>query len=118
MPIKVRGDVVGVLDTYKPAEAGEWTDEEITLLETIADQLGMALESGRLYQDAQRRAVRERLTREITDQMRRAAGVEGIVQTAVNQLFDVLGASRTFVRLGSAPSAEEDRDAGQDESPY
>lgn len=109
VPIKVRGDAIGVLDTYKPAEAGEWTFEEITLLEALADQLGMALESGRLYQEAERRAVRERLTREITDKMRRATGVEGIVQTAVDELFSVLGASRTFVRLGNT---EEDGNAG------
>jgi GAF domain-containing protein len=115
VPIKVRGDVVGVLDTYKPAEAGKWTSEEITLLEALADQLGLALESGRLYEDAQRRAIRERLTREITDKMRRASGVEGIVQTAVDELFSVLGASRTFVRLGEAPSTQEDGTAGHDE---
>jgi len=114
VPIKVRGDVVGVLDTYKPAEAGKWTSEEITLLEALADQLGLALESGRLYEDAQRRAIRERLTREITDKMRRASGVEGIVQTAVDELFSVLGASRTFVRLGEAPSTQEDGTAGHD----
>jgi GAF domain-containing protein/HAMP domain-containing protein len=115
VPIKVRGDVIGVLDTYKPAEAGKWTSEEITLLEALADQLGLALESGRLYEDAQRRAIRERLTREITDKMRRASGVEGIVQTAVDELFSVLGASRTFVRLGEAPSTQEEGTADHDE---
>jgi GAF domain-containing protein/HAMP domain-containing protein len=115
VPIKVRGDVIGVLDTYKPAEAGKWTSEEVALLEALADQLGLALESGRLYEDAQRRAIRERLTREITDKMRRASGVEGIVQTAVDELFSVLGASRTFVRLGEAPSTQEDGTAGRDE---
>ena len=85
------------------------------MLEALADQLGLALESGRLYEDAQRRAIRERLTREITDKMRRASGVEGIVQTAVDELFSVLGASRTFVRLGEAPSTQEEGTAGHDE---
>lgn len=103
VPIKVHGNVIGVLDTYKPSNAGEWTPEEVALLETLADQLGMALESARLYQDTQRRAAREQLTREITDKMRRATGVEDIVQTAVDELCKVLGTSRTFVRLGVAP---------------
>jgi GAF domain-containing protein/HAMP domain-containing protein len=103
VPIRVRGDVIGVLDTYKPADAGEWTAEEVALLETLAEQLGLALDSARLYQDTQRRAAREQLTREITDRMRRATDVEDIVQTAVDELSRVLGTSRTFVRLGVAP---------------
>jgi sensor domain CHASE-containing protein/GAF domain-containing protein len=104
VPVKVRGQVIGVIHVHKPSDAGEWTPEQITLLETLADQLGVALESARLYQDAQRRATRERLTREITDKMRRATDVEGIVQTAVDELFSVLGTSRTFVRLGARAS--------------
>ncbi len=111
VPIKVRGDVVGVLDTYKPGGADEWTSEEIALLETLADQLGTALESARLYEDAQRRATRERLVAEITDRMRRAADVEGIVQAAVDELFSVLGTSRAFVRL-TPPSPVQDSETG------
>jgi GAF domain-containing protein len=91
--------VIGVLDTYKPVADGEWTVEEISLLETLADRLGEALDSARLYQDTQRRASRERLTSEIADTMRRATGVEDIIRTAVDELFDTLGTSRAFVRL-------------------
>lgn len=107
VPIKVRDDVIGVLDTYKPAEAGEWTFDEISLLETLADQLGEALEGARLYQDTQRRAAREQLTREITDKMRRATSVEGIVQAAVDELFSIMNTSRTFVRLETTSSAQD-----------
>jgi GAF domain-containing protein len=110
VPIKVRGNVIGVLDTYKSTKDGVWTSEEIALLETLAEQLGVALESGRLYHEAQRRAARERLTREITEKMRRAADVESIVQTAVDELFSVLGTSRAFVRLGAIPPAEDNAD--------
>ena len=115
IPIKVRGQVIGVLDAHKPAGADKWTAEEITLLEALTAQLGVALENARLHQDTQRRATRERLTREITDKMRRARGVEGIAQTAVDELFDALGASRTFVRLGAPPAEPEDGNAGHKE---
>jgi len=107
IPIKVRGQVIGVIDARKPEGEGEWTMEQIVLLETLTEQLGVALESARLYQDAQRRAARERLTREITDKMRRANDVEGIVQTVVDELFGALGTSRAFVRLGVAPPARD-----------
>jgi GAF domain-containing protein len=113
IPIKVRGQVVGVLDTCKPEEANRWTAEEITTLEQITEQLGAALESARLYENVQRSAARERLTREITDQMRRATSVDGIVQTAVDSLFNVLGTSRAFARLEAAPPATDHEEDGQ-----
>jgi GAF domain-containing protein/HAMP domain-containing protein len=113
IPIKVRGQVVGVLDTCKPDKSNRWTAQEITTLEQIAEQLGAALESARLYENVQRSAARERLTREITDQMRRATSVDGIVQTAVDSLFNVLGTSRAFARLEAAPPAADHEKDGQ-----
>ncbi len=106
VPIKVRGEVIGVLDTYKRADAGKWTTDEIALLEALAGQLGIAVEGARLYEEAQRRAMREQLTREITDTMRRATDVEAIIQTAVDELFEILGTSRAFVHLGASPPAQ------------
>jgi GAF domain-containing protein/HAMP domain-containing protein len=107
VPLKVRGQVVGVLSFEKDEAGGVlWTSEEIGLLETLVDQLGQALESARLYQDTQRRAARERLTREITDELRRATSAESIVQTAVDSLFRVLGTSLAFGRLEAAPPAQ------------
>ena len=86
VPIRVRGRVIGVIDTYKPAEAGEWTAEEIALLERIAEELDPALESARLYQDTQRRAARERAIRHVTDQMRRSVEIEAILESTVVEL--------------------------------
>jgi GAF domain-containing protein/HAMP domain-containing protein len=114
VPIKVRDDVIGMLSTHKPAEAGEWTTDEIALLEALTEQLGLALEGARLYQEAQQSAARERLTREITDQMRRATNVEDVVRTAVDELFGMLGTSRAFVRLGVTQPAQGSDGDGND----
>lgn len=101
VPIKVRGQVVGVLDTYKPAQAGDWTADEVALLEAIAAQLDSALESARLYQETQRRALREQAIRQVTERMRRAVDVEMILHNTVAELARVLGAPRAYVRLGT-----------------
>ncbi len=101
VPIRVRGQIVGVLDTYKPAQAGDWTADEVALLEAIAAQLDSALESARLYQETQRRALREQAIRQVTDRMRRAVDVEMILHNTVAELARVLGAPRAYVRLGT-----------------
>jgi GAF domain-containing protein/HAMP domain-containing protein len=101
VPIKVRGQVIGVLETYKPAESGGWSKEEIALLETIADQLDPALEGARLYQETQRRAAREQAIRHVTEEMRRTVDVETILQDTVARLAQAMGAPRAYVRLGT-----------------
>ncbi|MEA3308804.1 MAG: GAF domain-containing protein [Chloroflexota bacterium] len=105
LPITVRGQKIGALEVFKSTEEQFWAVDERALLENLASQLGAALESARLYEDSQRGAARERLTAEITDKMRRAAGIEDIVQTAVDELYQALGTSRAFVRLGNLPAA-------------
>ena len=102
IPIRVRGQVIGVLDTYKPASAGAWSPEEVALLERIIEELDPALESARLYRDTQSRAARERAIRHVTEEMRRAVDVEAILQSTVVELAKVLGAPRAYVRLGTA----------------
>jgi GAF domain-containing protein len=125
IPIKVRGEVVGVLDTYKPAEAGDWTTEELALLEDVVEQLDVALESARLHQDAQRQATREQTIRRVTEQMRRRRDVESILQSTLAELTRALGVPRAYVRLGTedelsaarAKSSNRERDqAGHSET--
>jgi GAF domain-containing protein len=102
VPLKIRDRVAGVIRLRKPGDAGQWTDEEIALVETLTEQLGVALESARLYQDTQRRATRERLTREITDHIRSAITVEDAIQRAIQELGRALGTSEMIARVGTA----------------
>lgn len=105
VPIKVRGQVIGVIDAQKPEEGGTWSAEEVSTLETLAEQLGVALEGARLFQDARRHAAHEQAVRHITEQMRRALEVESILQATVSEVGQALGVPRSYVRLGmgSAP---------------
>lgn len=94
IPIKIRGNVIGVLDASKPGEAEGWSPEEVNLLENIIEQLEVALESARLYSDTQRRAARERLVTEITTKIRSTTDPKIMLQTAVGELKEVLKANR------------------------
>jgi GAF domain-containing protein len=106
VPLKMRGQVVGVLDAYKPAGIGEWTEDEIALFQGLVDQLGLALESARLYQDAQRRALEDRLVGEITARLRATMDVDAVLQTAVREVGSALGIERVELRLRSPQSGD------------
>jgi GAF domain-containing protein/HAMP domain-containing protein len=101
IPISVRGKTIGVLDIHKSGEAGEWTPEEMSLVERVSDQLGVALESARLYQDTQRRAAREQLTGEVTARMRETLDVETVLKTAADEMYQALGLDEIVIRLAT-----------------
>jgi GAF domain-containing protein/HAMP domain-containing protein len=100
VPISVRGKVTGVLNICKSGEAAGWTPEEMALAERVSDQLGLALESARLYQDTQRRAAREQLTGEVTARMRETLDMDTVLQTAIREFGDALGIAEVEVRMG------------------
>jgi GAF domain-containing protein len=114
-PIKARGQVIGVIGARKPEDAGAWTQDEIALLETLAEQLSVALESARLYQDTQRRAVRERLTGEVTARMRETFDVETVLKTAAQEVRQALGLPEVVVRLAPKPTIQAGNRAEQSE---
>ena len=110
IPVKVRGQVIGVIDASKPVTGEAWAAEEIALMQTLAEQLGMALESARLYQDTQRRAARERLIGEVTSHMRESLDIERVLQAAVRQFGQTLGADEVKIRLtvdNQRPAADD-----------
>lgn len=107
IPLRVRGQVIGVLDAYKPAGTSEWTEGEVSLFRALVDQLGMALESARLYQDAQRRALEDRLVGDITARLRATLDVDAVLQTAVREMGSALAIDKVELRLRSPQSGDE-----------
>jgi len=84
-----------------------FTEDELRIYRSVGDQAAIVLRSLRLYQDAESRARREQLIRQITNRMRVHADVDSILSTAVRELGQALGVSRAFIRLVSeVPESE------------
>ena len=113
IPLKVREQVIGVLDARKPAGMGDWTDDEVMLLQTLVDQLATALDSARLYRDTQLRSAEDRLVAEITARMRETLDVDVVLQTAVREMGKALGLPKVEVRLGHGLSTQVHPQDGQ-----
>jgi GAF domain-containing protein len=108
LPIRVRGQVLGTIHARKADTAGAWNPEESALLETLTDQLSIALDNARLYQDTQRRAARDRMVAEISNKMRRAVDMDTLIQTAVREITNAIKVPEAFIQLG-APPVEQDQ---------
>jgi GAF domain-containing protein len=97
VPIKLRGQTIGVLDVRSKKGAREWTQDEITLLEAAAERAALALENARLVESAQRRASREHAIGEISARIGAVNDVEAILQTAVEELGRKIGGAAEVI---------------------
>jgi signal transduction histidine kinase len=89
-PMRAKGRVLGVLSVV--GEVGrQFRAEEVTLLASIADEVGVAVENARLYQQAEQLAVmkeRERLARELHDSVTQSLYSLTILAEAGRRLAD------------------------------
>ncbi|MDQ3006077.1 MAG: GAF domain-containing protein, partial [Chloroflexota bacterium] len=108
IPLRLRGQTIGVLDVRSKSGQREWTRDEISMLQAAAERAALALENARLVESAQRRAARERTIGEIAARIGTASNVDSIIQTAVEELGRKLsGAAEVTLEL-SSPNIERD----------
>jgi GAF domain-containing protein/HAMP domain-containing protein len=116
VPMKLRDQIVGVLNLRFEGELA--SPDTVSLIEEIANRLALALENARLLEETHERAERERITADISAQIRASMDPETILQTAVRGLGAALGTDRAFVQLAvdkrSTDSSDIDPDARTD----
>ena len=98
-PIAVRGEVIGLLNLEKNGSDADWNSEDISLVESVVDQLGIALENARLLDEVTRRAAREEQINRITTLVRSSVNTETILQNTVREVGKALGAARAYIQL-------------------
>ncbi len=97
VPIRLRGQTIGVLNIKSPVKNRKWSQEEINLIKSVTDRLAIALENARLFEETNRRAERERLVTEITGKIRSVNDPQAMINMAAEELKNILGASRVQV---------------------
>jgi hypothetical protein len=104
LPLIVGETVLGALDVQS-TQSGAFSEADVAVLQTMADQIAIALQNARLYERTARQARRERLVVDITSKIRASNDMDTMVRTAVDELRRALGTSRAAVRLGGAAPA-------------
>ncbi len=92
VPIKLRGEVIGNLLVQSHKQGG-WTQDQVELVQAVAERVAFSAENARLFDETSRRAERERLVTEITSRIRSSNDPDEMIRTAVEELRSALGAS-------------------------
>jgi GAF domain-containing protein len=101
VPVKLRGEVIGILHIESNESSKEWQEDEVSLVQAVAERAAYAMENARLFQDARRRAAKERLISEASARISGALNIENILQTTAEELERVLGGSEILIQFQS-----------------
>jgi len=102
VPVKLRGQIIGVLNIKAPTTNRTWNQDEINLAEAISDRLALALDNARLLQDLQRRAAKEQKIGDVTAKIGASINMRSVLQIAVEELGRVLPGSEVVIQFQSA----------------
>ncbi len=106
IPLILRGEMIGVVGIER-TNGREWSQDELTTIESVTNQVSLALDSARLAQETERRAAREESIANLTQAVWSAEDVVSILRNAVTELGDTLRASKVVLRLGFDDAAQD-----------
>jgi GAF domain-containing protein/HAMP domain-containing protein len=110
VPILLRGEPIGVIELQEhDLPDREWSADELTTVQSVADQIALALENVRLLEQTIRRADRERKVLEITSKIRATNDVQAMLSVAMEELQKALNASRAQIILENEPGSHSEK---------
>jgi GAF domain-containing protein len=115
VPIILRGETIGVIRLQDISGEREWSNDEIAAVQAVADQVALALENARLFEQTLRRADRERKVLEITSKIRATNDPQVMLQTALEELQKALNISRAQIILLNPRSPQGNLAGGTNE---
>lgn len=114
VPILAGNNVLGVLDVQHNVRF-ILRQDDVDLLQSIANQVAIALQNAAVYKRTQQHAQREALINEIGQKIQSTTSVDMALKTAVRELGQALSATQTVVKLkngatnGHQPETEKGR---------
>jgi GAF domain-containing protein/HAMP domain-containing protein len=108
VPITSGTRVLGVLDVQHN-RINDLDQDDVQLLQTIANQIAIGLQNTQSYERAQKQAERETFINTISQKIQGATRIEDVVQIAAQELGQALGAQRAVAQVSTAKITETRR---------
>ncbi len=99
VPLMIGNQVLGVIAVQSETTPNTYDEHDRDLLTAVASQAAIAIQNARLFQQEQDRAQQEYLVRTITERVRQGASAQEIVQIALTELGEALGARKSVASI-------------------
>lgn len=99
MPVKLRGEAVGILN-LKSNTNREWSADEMDIINAIIERAALAIENARLLDESRKIAEKERAISDISVKIGQGTEIETILKTAVRELGAQISGAQVTVEIG------------------
>jgi GAF domain-containing protein len=91
VPIQVRGEAVATIVARRAGPGEEWTADDITVVQAIANQAALALEGARQYAEEQRRLAELELVNRVSQAASQLLNLDSLYRIVYSQIGRVMG---------------------------
>ncbi|MEZ0395182.1 MAG: GAF domain-containing protein [Anaerolineales bacterium] len=97
VPIILRNRVVGVVNVSAPE--GKWTDDDMDVLNAVAERIALSAENARLFEESSRRAAKERTIAEVSARLGALVDIDNLLQTAAQEMSRNLPGAEVVIQF-------------------
>ena len=99
IPVQVRGEIIASISARHPHPTETWTDEDIALIEAIAGQAALSLESARQRDEEHRRVTELEVLNRISQAVSQMLRLDTLYRIVHRQINQVLGDTDMTIAL-------------------
>jgi GAF domain-containing protein len=99
VPIQVRGEMIATLSAKHPHPSETWTEDDIALIEAIASQAAISLESARQRDEEQRRVTELEVLNRVSQAVSQMLRLDTLYRIVHRQINQVLGETDMSIAL-------------------
>jgi GAF domain-containing protein len=99
VPMMIGNKVLGVIATYHPTQEYVYSGDDLAILQAIANQAAIALDSARSFESAQKRIIDQETINSIAQAISIKVGTGDLLQTIVTQIQENLDCTHCAIFL-------------------
>lgn len=106
VPVILRGEVIGAIEVEadEPLNA----NDAVEIMQAVSQRLAISLDNARLFEEAQQATTQEQQINAVVTHFQEATTVDELLQVALTELSETLGAERSAIRLSQANTDQQD----------
>ena len=98
VPIVAADELIGVLDVQHNLVEG-LTADDLIVLQTISNQVAIAVQNAKLFNAAQRRAETVAMVNRVALNIRKETELDGVLQAAISEIGERVNAQESFIKI-------------------
>jgi GAF domain-containing protein len=99
VPVQMRGEIIATISARKPEDEDAWSEEDVALLNAVAGQTALTLESARQYTEEHRRVAELEVINRVSQAVSQHLRLDSLYRVVHAQINQVLGVTDMYIGL-------------------